>query len=253
MACSCGVTVAGEYALDAAACLSGGLAGIEYALVVGGGLGVVADPLKGDDVERPVELAVAAAVEPVALVLAARGVDRTGTGERGKRCLRFSSGWGRRSRRVAGHRRPAPLRIPRAARARPRRRRGESTLGLRHLARKVARRARPTRRRTPFMTSLLGRSRAAARATRSPESAPRRSARGIGSGDQKCAELVEGGVARLHRPAALEQEQAEVLSLPPPRGRLSRPPLSSRRAARAASIRSLLPRLRSWRRGRSHS
>jgi len=34
----------------------------------------------------------------------------------------------------------------------------------------------------------------------------------IGSGDKGRAQLVEGGVARLHRAAALEQEQAQVLA-----------------------------------------
>ena len=34
----------------------------------------------------------------------------------------------------------------------------------------------------------------------------------IGSGDQERAQLVEGGVARLHGAAALEQEQAQVLA-----------------------------------------
>src|SRR4051794_15308118 len=45
------------------------------------------DSCERDDVECPVELAVAAAVEPVALLLAARGVDRAGAGERGEGCL----------------------------------------------------------------------------------------------------------------------------------------------------------------------
>ena len=44
------VEVAGERAFDAAACFSGRLARCEEALVVGGGLLVVADPLEGDDV-----------------------------------------------------------------------------------------------------------------------------------------------------------------------------------------------------------
>jgi hypothetical protein len=59
------VEVAGERTLDAAPCFSGGLARSEEPLVVGGGLWVVADPWQGDDVERPVELAVAAAVQAV--------------------------------------------------------------------------------------------------------------------------------------------------------------------------------------------
>jgi hypothetical protein len=76
--------VAGERTLDAAACFSGGLAGSEEPLVVGGGLRVVADPLQGDDVEGPVELAVAAAVEAVPSLLAAGGIDWARAGERGE-------------------------------------------------------------------------------------------------------------------------------------------------------------------------
>jgi hypothetical protein len=77
------VEAAGERALDAAACLPRGLAGSEEPFVVSGGLGVVADAGEGDDVERPVELAVAAAVEAVVSLLATRGVDRARAGERG--------------------------------------------------------------------------------------------------------------------------------------------------------------------------
>jgi hypothetical protein len=49
--------------LDAAACFPGSLARGEESLVVGGGLRMVADPVQGNDVERPVELAIAAAVQ----------------------------------------------------------------------------------------------------------------------------------------------------------------------------------------------
>ena len=45
---------------------------------------VVVDALERDHVQRPVELAVAAAVEPVALLLAAGRVDWGGAGERGE-------------------------------------------------------------------------------------------------------------------------------------------------------------------------
>jgi hypothetical protein len=62
-------------------------AGGEEPFVVGGGRGVVADSGERDDVERPVELAVTAAVEPVASLLATGGVDRTRAGERGEGCL----------------------------------------------------------------------------------------------------------------------------------------------------------------------
>ena len=64
--------VAGKHAFDAAACLPRGLASSEKPFVVGAGLGVVADPLESDDVQRPVELTVAAAVQPVGRYVAAQ-------------------------------------------------------------------------------------------------------------------------------------------------------------------------------------
>jgi hypothetical protein len=61
------VEVAGECAFDAAFGFLGGLSpGGEEALVVVGGFCVVMDALQRDHVERPIELSVAAAVEPVA-------------------------------------------------------------------------------------------------------------------------------------------------------------------------------------------
>src|SRR5918994_190804 len=81
------VEVTGECAFDAAARLPGRLPRRQKALVVGGGLGMVADPLQGDDVEGPVELAVTAAVQAVPSLHAARGLDRTRAGERGEGCL----------------------------------------------------------------------------------------------------------------------------------------------------------------------
>jgi hypothetical protein len=63
------VEVTGERAFDAAVCLSGGLARCEEPAVVGAGLGVVAGALERDDVQRPVKLAIAAAVEPVVVAL----------------------------------------------------------------------------------------------------------------------------------------------------------------------------------------
>ena len=70
--------MAGELAFDAAAGLAFGLPGGEQAGVVAGGLGVVADAVERDHVQGAVELAVAAAVEPVALLATAGGIDRTG-------------------------------------------------------------------------------------------------------------------------------------------------------------------------------
>jgi hypothetical protein len=75
------VDVAGQGAFDAAARLSGGLACGEEPLVVATRLLVVADALEGDDVECPVELAVAATVEAVASLLTARGLDGARAGE----------------------------------------------------------------------------------------------------------------------------------------------------------------------------
>src|SRR5262249_52868980 len=84
------VEVAGEGAVEAAGGLPRGLAGGgeggggEEALVVAAGLLVVANTLERDDVERPVELAVAAAVETVAALFAARGLDGARASERGE-------------------------------------------------------------------------------------------------------------------------------------------------------------------------
>ena len=81
------VEMAGERAFYAAACLARRLAGGEESFVVGAGLFVVADTLERADVEGPVELAVAASVQSVAALLAARGIDRASAGERGEGCF----------------------------------------------------------------------------------------------------------------------------------------------------------------------
>ena len=62
------------------------------------------------------------------------------------------------------------------------------------------------------MTSGRGRSRAAALGESLPRERSQTLAQLVGSGDQERAQLVEGGVARLHRAATLEQEQAQVLA-----------------------------------------
>ena len=74
------VEVAGELSFDAAACFAWGLSCCEEPLVVGDSLGVPAAAVERDDVEGAVELSVAAAVEPVALGLAAGGLDGAGAG-----------------------------------------------------------------------------------------------------------------------------------------------------------------------------
>jgi len=60
------VDAACDVSFEAAADLAGGLAFGEAAGGVGLGFGVAAEPGQGDGVQGPVELAVAAAVEPVA-------------------------------------------------------------------------------------------------------------------------------------------------------------------------------------------
>src|ERR1035438_3230647 len=70
------VEVAGEVALDAAADLLVGLALGPAALDVGQGRRVIAHTGDGDDVQGAVELAVAEAVEPVAVGPAGRDGDR---------------------------------------------------------------------------------------------------------------------------------------------------------------------------------
>src|SRR5439155_5541417 len=78
------VEVTCERAFDAAARLASGLAGREESLVVGGGLDVVADAGERDHVQCPVQLSVAAAVEPVPLLFPGRGLHRAGAGEGGE-------------------------------------------------------------------------------------------------------------------------------------------------------------------------
>ena len=70
------VEVAGEVALDAASDIAFGFAFGQAALDVGLGGRVAAHPVDGDDVQGPVELAVAEAVKPVPV--GAAGGDGTG-------------------------------------------------------------------------------------------------------------------------------------------------------------------------------
>src|SRR3954451_23727756 len=71
---------AGEVALEAADCFAGGLAFGAFAVEVGAGLGVAAGASDGDAVDGGVDLAVAAAVEAVAVGLARADRDRRQTG-----------------------------------------------------------------------------------------------------------------------------------------------------------------------------
>jgi hypothetical protein len=74
------VEASGEVALEAAQRALGGLAFGFFAFQVGLGGRVVAGAGDRDDVQRMVELAVAAAVEPVLLALARGAGDRRGAG-----------------------------------------------------------------------------------------------------------------------------------------------------------------------------
>ena len=75
---------AGEVAFEAADGFELGFAFGVFAVEVGAGLGVGPGAGERDDVERPVELAVPAAVQPVALGVAGAGRDRGGAGVSGE-------------------------------------------------------------------------------------------------------------------------------------------------------------------------
>jgi hypothetical protein len=75
---------AGEVTFEAADGFELGLAFGVFAIQVGTGLGVSPGTRKRDDVDRAVELAVSAAVQPVALSVAAGGGDRGGAGVAGE-------------------------------------------------------------------------------------------------------------------------------------------------------------------------
>ena len=88
------VEVAGEVALEAAAGFSAGLAFGDAALEVGLGTGVVLATDDDDLVEGPVELTVAAAAEPVSvLVLTRGGFDRCDSAEPGEGGFAAASTW----------------------------------------------------------------------------------------------------------------------------------------------------------------
>jgi hypothetical protein len=73
----------GDLAFEGTQCLFGALAFVELAPLVGPSGGVVAYLGDGGDVQRPVELAVAAGVQPVPLLGAARCGDGGGAGVAG--------------------------------------------------------------------------------------------------------------------------------------------------------------------------
>ena len=137
---------------------------------------MVADTGEGDDVQRPVELAVAAAVEPMTSLLpleASTGLVPASAAKEASLVIRLgspleTSSW-------AAQTGPTPHSSSRsgatsttsAARAR-----SASCISFESRSTRW-----PSRRRTQFITSGRGRSRAAAWASRSPESAPRRERR----------------------------------------------------------------------------
>jgi hypothetical protein len=87
------VEVAGEVALQRAGCVAGWFAFAEAAGDVVAGCWVVLAAVGDDGVEGAVELAVAAAAEPVSLCVAAGGGDGCDAGEAGE--AGFGSGAGR--------------------------------------------------------------------------------------------------------------------------------------------------------------
>jgi len=94
---------------------------------------------------------------------------------------------------------------------------------------------------------------AAARASRSPVSLPSRSRSWSGAVTTSDLSWLTAAVRAWMALRRSSKSTRSSSRRPPPRGRQSPSPASSRRAANAASIKSLLPRRRSWRRGRSHS
>ena len=75
---------AGEVALEAAQCFAVGLAFAAFAFDVGLGFGVAAQPRDRDAVDGGVDLAVAAAVEPMAVGVARADRDRGDPGGAGE-------------------------------------------------------------------------------------------------------------------------------------------------------------------------
>jgi hypothetical protein len=87
------VEVAGEVAFEAAVCFASGLAFGEAAFDVGDRRWMEAFTRDQDQVERAVEFAVAASVEPVADGLAGGGRDRGGAGEACEGGFRSDAAW----------------------------------------------------------------------------------------------------------------------------------------------------------------
>jgi hypothetical protein len=221
-------------------------------LVVGGRFGVVVDAGERDHVQRPVELAVAAAVQSAPALLSAGGVEGAGTGERGEgrfACHPVGVAAGDEQLRGADRSDAAFGEQGGGDLAEDLE---ESAIHLHYL---VAQSLGPPRKPVQDGVADIRARSQPSRRSREPLTAERPKALGqmLGSGDDERAQLVEGGRARLDGDSTLEQEQAQLFA-PSTTARKAEPlAVSSRRAANAASIKSLLPRRRSWRRGRSHS
>jgi hypothetical protein len=148
----------------------------------------------------------------VASLLAARGVDRAGAGERGKGCFAsHAAGIAARDEQLSAADRPHTALLEQ---------RGcdlgdqgsECALGLCHLRRESLHTpAEPPQNAVYDFGAGPQPSRSAGESV--PRERSQTLAHGIGSGNQKRVQLVEGGVARLHGAASLEQEQAQVLAL----------------------------------------
>ena len=178
--------------------------------------------------ERPVELAVAAAVEPVALLLAARRVDWAGAGERGEGCLachppRVAAG-DEQLRRTHGA--DAALVEQFGCRL------GDQAASARsiswHLACQVAGFARPIRR----STSLAPRCLAAAEPPRARAAswarAPRRCADRRAVVTITASSWLSAALRACIAPRRSSKSTRSCSRRPAPRGRLSPSPLTTR-------------------------
>jgi hypothetical protein len=164
----------------------------------------VADALERDDVERPVELAVAAAVEAVAALFAARGVDGARAGECGEGSFAsHSAGIAARDEQLSTADRSHAAFVEQTW-CDLGDKSSEGVLGLCHLPREslhataepshdavrdLGARPQPSGSTSEFVSGEGSQARADV----------------IGSGDKDRAQLVQGRVTRLHGAAALEQ------------------------------------------------
>src|SRR5580765_8076870 len=208
------VEVTGESALDAAACFPCGLAGGEESLVVAAGLLVVADALERDDVERPVELAVAAAVEAMAALFAARGLDGARAGECGEGSFAsHSAAIAARDEQLRGADRSHAALLEQT--------RCELGDKLSERALYICDLSRESLDATaePLQDAVRDRGARPQPGGSTGESVTRERSQtradGIGSGDKNRAQLVQGRGPRLHRAAALEQQQPQLLATAP--------------------------------------